>query len=193
MIQSDPSKPLMLRTARLILRLPEGRDIPEIFRYFQENEERFVPTHPPKETEFFTESFWADRIRKVNSEFKDGKSAKLFLFDVDNDTEIIGTTNLSDITRGVFQACYIGYDLSGGYESQGLMTEGLQAVIDYAFSVLNLHRLMANYQPYNIRSGNVLTRLGFVIEGTAKDYLLINGRWRDHVLTSLTNPRWKKM
>ncbi|EKL2416765.1 hypothetical protein PQ218_001162 [Salmonella enterica] len=31
-------------------------------------------------------------------------------------------------------------------------------------------------------------RLG--IEGYAKDYLLIDGQWRDHVLTALTTPLW---
>ncbi|MEG2828171.1 MAG: 30S ribosomal protein S5 alanine N-acetyltransferase, partial [Edwardsiella sp. (in: enterobacteria)] len=26
--------------------------------------------------------------------------------------------------------------------------------------------------------------------GYAKNYLLINGKWQDHVLTALTNPEW---
>jgi ribosomal-protein-alanine N-acetyltransferase len=47
---------------------------------------------------------------------------------------------------------------------------------------------MANYRPENERSGILLERLGFVREGLAKDYLFIDGQWRDHVLTSLTNP-----
>jgi len=33
-------------------------------------------------------------------------------------------------------------------------------------------------------------RCGFVIEGHAKAYLLINGRWEDHVLVAITNPDW---
>jgi ribosomal-protein-alanine N-acetyltransferase len=50
---------------------------------------------------------------------------------------------------------------------------------------------MANYMPHNERSKNVLKRLGFVQEGYAKEYLLINGQWQDHILTSITNPQWK--
>jgi ribosomal-protein-alanine N-acetyltransferase len=46
--------------------------------------------------------------------------------------------------------------------------------------------------PRNQRSGNLLKRLGFVVEGYARDYLLINDRWEDHILTSLTNPDWQK-
>ena len=49
---------------------------------------------------------------------------------------------------------------------------------------------MANYMPHNHRSGKLLERLGFEREGYAKDYLLIDGQWRDHVLTALTNKEW---
>jgi ribosomal-protein-alanine N-acetyltransferase len=50
---------------------------------------------------------------------------------------------------------------------------------------------MANYMPHNRRSGNVLKRLGFVVEGYARDYLMINGKWEDHIFTSLINPHWR--
>jgi ribosomal-protein-alanine N-acetyltransferase len=46
---------------------------------------------------------------------------------------------------------------------------------------------MANYVPTNERSGRLLRRLGFVVEGYARDYLFIGGRFQDHVLTALTN------
>ncbi|MGL4717164.1 MAG: 30S ribosomal protein S5 alanine N-acetyltransferase, partial [Aeromonas sp.] len=44
------------------------------------------------------------------------------------------------------------------------------------------------YMPANQRSGALLERLGFEREGFARAYLLINGRWEDHILTSLINP-----
>jgi ribosomal-protein-alanine N-acetyltransferase len=48
----------------------------------------------------------------------------------------------------------------------------------------------ASYMPRNARSGRVLERCGFRIEGTAISYLRIDGRWEDHVLTALINPDW---
>jgi len=56
---------------------------------------------------------------------------------------------------------------------------------------MNLHRIMANYVPTNERSASVLKKLGFQVEGYARDYLYLNGKWRDHILTSLTNKDWQ--
>ena len=45
--------------------------------------------------------------------------------------------------------------------------------------------------PHILSSGNLLKRLGFVVEGYARDYLMINNQWQDHVLTSLINSQWE--
>ncbi len=97
---------------------------------------------------------------------------------------------LSNIIRGAFQAAHLGYRTDKDYQGKGYMTEALSAVIGHAFDHLRLHRIMANYQPWNQASGHILKKLGFVEEGLAKDYLFIEGAWRDHVLTSLVNPHW---
>jgi ribosomal-protein-alanine N-acetyltransferase len=62
-------------------------------------------------------------------------------------------------------------------------------VCDYAFGPLGLHRIQANHLPENHRSASVLRRVGFGVEGLARELVLIEGRWRDHVLTALLAPR----
>jgi ribosomal-protein-alanine N-acetyltransferase len=104
---------------------------------------------------------------------------------------IVASVNLSNVVRGVFQACHIGFSVDAAYEGKGVAAEAVGAVVRYAFTELKLHRVMANYQPVNERSGNLLRRLGFTVEGYARDYLYIDGAWRDHVLTALANPGWK--
>lgn len=69
------------------------------------------------------------------------------------------------------------------------MSKVCEAAIEYAFGQLDLNRIMANYMPCNERSGGLLKKLGFSKEGLARKYLKINGRWEDHVLTSLLNPK----
>jgi ribosomal-protein-alanine N-acetyltransferase len=68
------------------------------------------------------------------------------------------------------------------------MTEALRAVCAHAFTQMGLHRIQANHLPENLRSAAVLQRLGFEVEGYARSFLLIDGRWRDHVLTALVAP-----
>jgi ribosomal-protein-alanine N-acetyltransferase len=99
--------------------------------------------------------------------------------------------SLTNIVRGPFQACYMGYSVSEKYQGKGLMKDLCLHVIDYAFNELGMNRVMANYMPDNHRSAALLTKLGFVKEGFAKNYLLINGNWEDHILTSLLNSHQK--
>jgi ribosomal-protein-alanine N-acetyltransferase len=83
----------------------------------------------------------------------------------------------------------LGFSIGGRYEGRGLMGEALGAAIEHVFNEYRLHRIMANHRPENLRSGNLLARLGFEREGLARAYLKINGEWADHVLTSRINPR----
>jgi ribosomal-protein-alanine N-acetyltransferase len=42
--------------------------------------------------------------------------------------------------------------------------------------------------PTNVASQGVLRRAGFEHEGLARDYLMIDGTWRDHLLFGLVSP-----
>jgi ribosomal-protein-alanine N-acetyltransferase len=119
---------------------------------------------------------------------QEGRSCRFLIFLKDDPDQLAGFINFTQIFRGPFQACYVGYALDKKREGQGIMFEAMQIVIGYAFNELKLHRIMANYMPSNVRSANLLKRLGFEIEGFAKKYLYINGKWENHVLTSKTNP-----
>jgi [ribosomal protein S5]-alanine N-acetyltransferase len=104
------------------------------------------------------------------------------------DGPIVGHCNFSNFVRGAFQACMLGYSVDHRHQGEGLMTEALRAAIAFVFAELRLHRIMANYVPTNERSGALLRRLGFSVEGYARDYLYIHDGWKDHVLTAITNP-----
>jgi ribosomal-protein-alanine N-acetyltransferase len=93
---------------------------------------------------------------------------------------IVGVINMTNIVLGLFRSAYLGYYAFTGHEGQGLMREGLQAVVRHAFRSLKLHRLEANIQPGNVRSLALVNSCGFSKEGYSPRYLKIGGRWRDH-------------
>jgi ribosomal-protein-alanine N-acetyltransferase len=103
-----------------------------------------------------------------------------------NDGALAGVINISEIVRGNFLSGYLGYYAFAGHEGQGLMKEGLRAVVKRAFAQLKLHRLEANIQPGNAASIALAKACGFRREGLSPRYLKVRGRWRDHERWAIT-------
>jgi ribosomal-protein-alanine N-acetyltransferase len=188
--RSDSSG-LPLRTERTLLRLAELEDAPELVRFHSRNFDHLAPSAPRRPESFLTRAYWQQAIIRDQEDFAAGRSARLLLCPKEDPRHIIGSVNLNNITRGAAQYADLGYALDAELQGKGLMQEAVRAVIAFAFGPLNLHRIRACYLPTNERSGAVLRHLGFVIEGYARDYLLIDGRWQDQILTSLINPDWQ--
>jgi ribosomal-protein-alanine N-acetyltransferase len=181
----------MILTNRLLIRLAEAHDVPVLLRYYRENADHLAPTSPLVPPDFLTDAFWLRQVARNNDDFAYGRAVKLVLFDTSEPGRMIGQISLNNIVHGAAYFCDLGYSLAEDRQGHGLMQEGLVSVIRYAFDELGLHRVKAAYLPTNERSGRVLRRLGFVIEGYARDYLLIQGRWQDQILTGLTNANWQ--
>ena len=156
--------------------------------YYLENREHLKPWEPAKQERFYSLDQHFDRLKLFRKEFKAGQSCHFAVLE-NASGRMIGMCNFSNIVRGVFQACHLGYAIAASHQGGGYMHEAVQAGIGYMFDVVQLHRIMANYMPRNERSARLLERLGFEKEGYAKSYLLINGTWEDHILTSLVNPK----
>lgn len=178
-----------LTTDRLVVRLVHDRDAYRLADYYAENREFLKPWEPVRDESHCYPSGWQARLGLINELQKQGSAYYFLLLDPE-ENEVRGVANFSNVLRGSFHACYLGYSLGEKWQGQGLMYEGAQAAIRYMFRQQRLHRIMANYMPHNQRSGDLLKRMGFEKEGYAKDYLLINGKWQDHVLTALVNREW---
>ena len=182
-----------LHTERLVLALARPGMHGAMARFLERNfASHLARWSPPADAAFFTEAFWRERLALSVDEFHADRAVRFVLRERDDASgEIVGTCNYTNIVRGAFHACHLGYQIARSHEGQGLMTEALRAGNAFMFTTQRLHRIMANYRPENERSARVLDRLGFVREGLARDYLFIDGAWRDHVLTSLTNPAFQ--
>jgi ribosomal-protein-alanine N-acetyltransferase len=183
------AEPLLL-TGRLRIELagPEHAELHAA--YFENNREHFAPWDPPRPVDADPVAAWRRRIETSRAEFAAGRAAQLVALPAEGAAFLIARISFSQIVRGPFQSCMLGYSIDRGHEGRGLMTEALRAALDWVFDELKLHRVQANHRPENERSARVLQRLGFVREGVARQYLFIDGAWRDHVLNALINPRF---
>ncbi|WP_440873116.1 ribosomal protein S5-alanine N-acetyltransferase [Vibrio diabolicus] len=174
----------------LLLRTAEIGDADMIAEYFQANREYLKPFEPKREEAFFSVNGWLQKLIKLNELHRMGLGYYCLLVRASSG-EMLGTISFSNLSRFPFYSCNVGYSLAEKAQGHGYMRRGLTMACDYMFNVQKLHRIQAGYMPHNKRSEAVLEHVGFNREGYAKDYLLINGEWQDHVLTSLINPNWR--
>ncbi|HHF2994411.1 MULTISPECIES: ribosomal protein S5-alanine N-acetyltransferase [Vibrio] len=174
----------------LLLRTAEIGDADMIAEYFQANREYLKPFEPKREEAFFSVNGWLQKLIKLNELHRMGLGYYCLLVRASSG-EMLGTISFSNLSRFPFYSCNVGYSLAEKAQGHGYMRRGLTMACDYMFNVQKLHRIQAGYMPHNKRSEAVLEHVGFNQEGYAKDYLLINGEWQDHVLTSLINPNWQ--
>lgn len=181
-----------LTTSRLILRSPQIEDAAIFKSFYEKNRSHLSPWETVEDlTESSSPHAYEDKIKSWIKEEEQGSAVRFFIFDKsDTNSPLIGFCSFSQICFGYFQACYLGYKIDYEQQGKGLMFEALKEAIRFIFKEIRLHRIMANYMPANAKSKKLLERLGFQVEGFAKNYLLINQRWEDHCLTALSFEQW---
>ena len=182
-----------ITTPRLLLLAPDPDPAQGQARavadFHARNRAHFAPWDPPLPADNHSAEAIQGRLVIGAAAFTAGQAHRWWLSLVDEPGQVIGSVHLSNLARGPFQCCTLGYALDGAAQGCGLMCEALAAVIAEAFAPgINLHRIQAGVLPENARSLAVLARLGFADEGLARDYLFIAGAWRDHRMFAITNP-----
>lgn len=184
----------MLSTDRLDISLPREDQAAAMLDFVTRNREHLKPWNPPEPEGLYTLAYWQDVVTKTSAAFEAKSAVRFWLAPREQPERIIGSIGYSQIARGPFCSCVLGYQIDREHEGRGLMGEALRATNRYMFDEQKLHRIAANYRLENVRSGRLLAKLGFHIEGFAKQYLFIDGEWRDHILTSIANdafnPGW---
>lgn len=90
----------------------------------------------------------------------------------------------------VHRATSIGYWLGQEFEGRGLMTRSCSALLDHAFRVWNLNRVVIRCATENRRSRAIPERLGFQVEGTRREAEWLYDHFVDLVEYSLLRSEW---
>lgn len=172
-------------TPRLILRTL-GDSVNEaemVLDYFKRNSEYFKPWDPLRTDEFYTVDSRKDALAWELNAMMELGYLRLWIFKKEDleYKKIIGTIGITNIARGIFFSCKLGYSIDKEEANKGYMTEAVKKSVDIAFNEYGLHRIEATIMPGNKPSLRVVEKLGFVNEGLSRSYQKINGKWEDHV------------
>ncbi len=131
---------------------------------------------------------FAKELSRTADGLSSGKDLRLAAFLPDG--RLVGLFTLNEVVRGIFQNAYAGWRVSAEFAGHGYGTEGVVALLDFAFAPepagMGLHRVQANIIPDNAPSVRVARKAGFRQEGLAPRYLKIAGEWRDHLMFAKT-------
>lgn len=85
----------------------------------------------------------------------------------------------------------IGYWIDIHYEGRGIVTEACRAIVTEGFRNYGLHRIDIQCARGNARSSALARRLGFVEEGTLREYGWLHDHWEDIRVFSMLEHEWR--
>ncbi len=132
-----------------------------------------------------TFSAFKRRLRNYERDARRGAGLSLLVFRIE-DNAMVGGATLTNIRYGASRSGLLGYWIGAPFVRQGYGAAAVAAMKAHAFDRLGLNRIVAACQPGNVASRKLLDRSGFACEGLARDYLKINGVWRDHHIYAMT-------
>lgn len=177
-----------LKTTRLDLRPISVNDLNSIWPYVTDYEiskyMSWEPHQEKKETSLFLE--------RLEDNFRTGKSITWSIF---SNNQFCGIFSIISILMNhralVYKRGELAYWLGTEYQGQGIMTEAGKAVVQYAFTELDLHRLVVSHFSINESSEKLIKRLGFRFIGEEKHAFKKEEIWHNHKLYELINPYHK--
>lgn len=95
------------------------------------------------------------------------------------DGAVVGSVSLTLARRGV---AALGLGIDHGLAGRGLATEMAGVVIEHGFGALGLHRIEADVAVEHAACRRVLAKLGFSLEGIARERIHAQGRWWSEAL-----------
>lgn len=174
-----------IKASRVYLRWISAEDLDGLYNIFSNPEVMRYWSTPPIVDR--------DAAKELLSEIHDGFRQHTFLkwgIAPLGDDKMVGTVTLFNMDFDHRRA-EIGYALERAYWGNGYMGEALRAVLDYAFEVLNLHRIEADVDPRNAASIRTLERLGFQREGYLRERWQVSGEIQDAFFYGLLRPDWE--
>ncbi|HAS73206.1 MAG TPA: 30S ribosomal protein S5 alanine N-acetyltransferase [Clostridiales bacterium UBA8960] len=176
----------LIETDRLTLKILDESNAELVLDYYLKNKAFLHPWEQTRHDLFYSVEAQELSLKLDYEAILKGDLIRYWIFEKASN-ELIGSVALTNIIRGIFKSCYLGYKLSEKHIGRGYMVEACRAVIDLAFGEMKLHRIEANIMPNNIPSIKVVTKLGFESEGFSPKYLKINGVWEGHKRFALIN------
>jgi diamine N-acetyltransferase len=170
---------MILDGTHISLRALEPEDLE--FLYGIENDSQFWEVSHTQSP--FSKFLLKQYLENSHQDIYESKQLRLMIIDKENG-QSLGMIDLFDFNPQ-HQRTGIGIVIDTQFQGKGYASDALKTLIGYCFSTLNLHQLFANITPDNQRSIQLFEKAGFQLVGEKKDWLLVNGRYKNELIFQL--------
>ena len=87
--------------------------------------------------------------------------------------------------------CEIEYCIGSKFQRKGYCSEAVQAITDYSFQSINIHKMQVCHKENNIASKGVIQKCGFTYEGTLRDYFFMDVGYVSRLYYSMLRTEWE--
>jgi RimJ/RimL family protein N-acetyltransferase len=94
---------------------------------------------------------------------------------------LVGTVGFHTVSA-INRTAEITYEVDPSHWGRGIASLACQAAVSWAFSQLRLVRVQATALDTNVASQRVLTKCGFLLEGTLRNFRIVRGEPRNYLL-----------
>lgn len=159
-----------MKTERLLLRTIVETDLPHIFEGLSN----------PQVVKYYGVNFTSlkdtEEQMKWFTNLEIEETGKWWAICDRNNVSFYGAIGINNYSN-VHKKAELGFWLLPGYWGKGFVSEAANAVLNYCFKILNLHRVEAFVELENVKSKSALLKLGFELEGIMKDCEIKNDQF----------------
>lgn len=176
-----------LETERLLLRRVTKDDLNEIF-LLRSNPDtmKYIPRPLIKDYEGALE-----HLTMIDAKIENNEGINWAITLRDN-PKMIGIIGHYRIQHENYR-CEIGYMLLPEYNGKGIVSEAVNKVTDYGFTVMQMHSIEGIIDPANIASEKVLQKNGYTKEAHLLENMYYEGQFLDTVIYSLLKRNFNKL
>lgn len=182
-MQSRPVRGI--RGERVYLRPLEPTDVELVHRWYEDSRVLTLMGDPPISL--------ASRQHRYEQAVKGDDDVFRFTICLLDDDRGIGRTDLFDVDRQN-GSCAFGITV-GEPElwGQGLGTDAVNALVDFAFGQLRLERVWLDTDADNKRAQGAYAKSGFTVEGRFRRAFYQDGRFSDGIRMALLREEWEAL
>jgi RimJ/RimL family protein N-acetyltransferase len=172
-----------LRGERVFLRPLEPEDADLVSRWYADERVRKTMGDPPA-------SFARLRQRYEDAVKEDGDGVFRFVICRLDDEVAVGRADIFEIDRAN-GSCAFGITIGEpALWGQGLGTDAVNAIVDFAFGELRMERVWLDTDDANTRAQATYRKAGFTVEGRLRHAWFQDGRYVDDIRMAMLRDEW---